>query len=51
MIFCMHSLALNENIQNEARESIKNILVKYNGHLCYEAIMEMTFLGQIIEGN
>ena len=51
MVFCIHLLSHSQTIQHEARESIKKILIKYNGQFCYEAIMEMTFLGQIIEGN
>lgn len=51
MIFCLHLLAHHQEIQNEARESIKSILIKYNGEFCYEAVQEMTFVEQIIEGD
>lgn len=51
MIFCLHLLAHHQTIQDEARESIRNILVKYNGNWCYDAVMEMSFMEQIIEGD
>lgn len=50
MIFCLHTLAHHQNIQDEARESIRKILVKHNGKWSYEAVMEMSFVEQIIEG-
>lgn len=50
MIFCLHLLAHHQTIQEEARESIRKIIVKHNGEWCYEAVMEMNFLEQIIEG-
>jgi cytochrome P450 family 6 len=51
MIFCLHLLAHHQEIQSKARESIKKILVKYDGNWSYEAVMEMSFLEQIIEGS
>lgn len=50
MIFCLHLLAHHQQIQHEARESIKRILEKHDGNWCYDAVMEMSFLEQIIEG-
>lgn len=50
MIFCLHLLAHHQDIQSKARESIKEILVKYDGNWSYDAVMEMSFLEQIIEG-
>lgn len=51
MIFCLHLLAHHQSVQDEARQSIREILVKHNGDWSYEAVMEMTFLEQIIEGD
>lgn len=51
MIFCLHLLAHHQEIQEEARQSIKNILIKHNGEWSYEAVMEMSFVEQIIEGD
>ena len=50
MIFCLHTLAHHQDIQDEARKSIKNVLIKHNGKWCYDAVMEMSFVEQIIEG-
>jgi hypothetical protein len=51
MIFCLHLLAHHQSIQDEARNSIKNVLDKYNGEWCYDAVMEMNYIEQIIEGD
>lgn len=51
MIFCLHLLAHHQKIQDKARESIKSILIKHNGQWSYDAVMEMNFVEQIIEGN
>lgn len=50
MIFCLHLLAHHQNIQEEARESIQKTLNKHDGNWSYDAVMEMSFLEQIIEG-
>lgn len=51
LTFALHLLAHNQDIQRKARESIRNVLIKHNGIWCYEAIMEMKYIEQIIEGN
>lgn len=51
LTFTLHLLAHNQHIQNKARESIRNVLIKHNGIWCYEAIIEMKYIEQIIEGN
>lgn len=50
MIFCLHLLAHHQKIQDEARESIKKILDRHDGNWSYDAVMEMSFVEQIIEG-
>lgn len=45
----MHSLAFEQEIQEKARQSINDALKKYNNEWCYDAIMEMTYLEQVIE--
>ncbi|CRK91124.1 CLUMA_CG004812, isoform A [Clunio marinus] len=49
MVFCLHLLAHHQDIQDQARESIKKNLAKYDGVWCFDAIMEMEFIEQIIE--
>jgi Cytochrome P450 len=50
MIFCLHLLAHHQAIQEEARQSIARVIGKHNGEWSYEAVMEMGFIEQIIEG-
>lgn len=50
MIFCLHLLAHHQEIQEEARESIKKVLSKYDGKWSYDVVSELSFLDQIIEG-
>lgn len=53
LVYCLYELALGDQkyIQNLAREEITTVLKKYDGNLCYEAIGEMTYIGQIVAGN
>lgn len=50
--YCLYELALekHKHIQDKARKEISTILKKYNGELTYEAINEMTYIDQIVNG-
>lgn len=52
LTYCLYELAMekHKHIQNEARREIFAILDKHNGNLTYEALNEMTFIDQIING-
>lgn len=50
MTFALHELALNEKIQTKARDEIKNVLDKHEGHFTYEAMLEMNYITQILNG-
>lgn len=50
MTFCLYELALNAEVQNKARKEIRMILNKHHGKFTYEAMMEMKYLDQIING-
>lgn len=52
LTYCLYELALDKHkhIQDEARREIRTILEKYDGNLTYEAIHEMTYIDQIING-
>lgn len=49
LTFALHSLASDKDIQDRARQSIKEVLDKYDGEWCYDSIIEMTFIDQVIE--
>jgi cytochrome P450 family 6 len=47
--FTLHSLAFHDEIQEKARQTIRNVLKKYDNEWCYESVMEMNYLDQIID--
>ncbi|KAI7815421.1 cytochrome p450 [Rhyzopertha dominica] len=50
MSFCLYELSINEHIQNKVREEVKEILDKHGGKMTYEAMQDMKYLGQVIDG-
>lgn len=50
LTFAFYQLALNQDIQEKARDSVNEILSKYDGEWCYDALIEMSYLEQIVEG-
>lgn len=48
---CLFELSQNLTIQRKARNEIKNVLAKYNNQPTYEALKEMVYLQQCIDGN
>ncbi|XP_063823146.1 cytochrome P450 6B6-like [Ostrinia nubilalis] len=42
--FTLHQLAFNPDVQKKVQNEIDDVLDKYNGSLCYDAIKEMTYL-------
>jgi hypothetical protein len=47
----MYELAVNENFQKKARESVQRVLKKHGNILNYESVSEMDYLEQCINGN
>lgn len=48
--FCMYELAKNREIQEKVHEEIDSILAKHGGQITYEAVAEMTYLENCIDG-
>lgn len=48
MTFCLHELSLNEDIQEKARNNIREVLARHDGKITYESLNEMTYLEQCI---
>lgn len=50
MTFAFYELALNPEIQERAREEVRQVMEKHGGELTYEAAMELRYIDQIIQG-
>lgn len=50
MNFCLYELARHPEIQSKVRDEIRRVLAKYDGKFTYEALMDMTYLGQVVDG-
>ncbi|XP_059610504.1 probable cytochrome P450 6a17 [Phlebotomus argentipes] len=49
MEWCLCLLALHPEIQDRARDEIREVMEKWNGELSYEAVQELTYLRQCID--
>lgn len=50
MTFAFYELALNPDIQERAREEVRDAMQRHGGALSYEAAMELKYIDQIING-
>ncbi|XP_055714130.1 probable cytochrome P450 6a23 [Phlebotomus papatasi] len=48
MMYCLYELALNPDIQEKTREHINHVLQQHNNEFTYEAMMDMTYLEQVV---
>lgn len=48
--FNLYHLALNKDIQTKAREEVEEMLRANNGKATFDALTNMTYLGNIISG-
>ncbi|XP_055697216.1 probable cytochrome P450 6a20 isoform X1 [Phlebotomus papatasi] len=49
MEFTLSNLALHPEIQERARQEVRDVMKKYNGELTYEAVQELIYLRQCID--
>lgn len=48
--FCLFELAINQEIQQKAREEVVQVLEGHDGRVSYESLQEMKYLSQVIDG-
>ena len=50
LTFCMYELSMNEDVQEQARKDAKESIEKHDGEFSYEAVNNMHYLDQCING-
>lgn len=50
LTFCLYELAINPDIQSKTRQEIQRVLRQHDGKLTYEAIMNMRYVEQVLQG-
>lgn len=50
MTFALYEIAANLTIQEKIRQEIETVLDRYNGNLTYDAVMEMSYLENVLQG-
>lgn len=51
MTFALYELSINPEYQDRLREELIAILRKYNDEICYDSLVELEFMQQVIDGN
>ena len=50
MTFCLYELAINQEIQDKARDEILSVMNAHDGKITYEALGEMHYLSMVFNG-
>lgn len=50
MTLALYALSKRQDIQDKLRSEIFEVLRKYNGELTYEALNDMKYMQQVLEG-
>jgi cytochrome P450 family 6 len=50
LTYAIYAMAQRKDLQEKARESVKKVLEKYDGEFTYEAVNEMQYIEQCING-
>lgn len=50
MTFAFYELAVNQDVQDKARQEVEEVLSRHDGKWTYEAAMELTYIDQVING-
>ena len=50
MTFCFYELAINQEIQDRARDEILTVMKAHDGKITYEALGEMHYLHMVFNG-
>jgi cytochrome P450 family 6 len=50
LTYCIYELSQHEDIQKKARESIRKVLKEHDGEFTYEAVNEMQYVEQCVNG-
>lgn len=50
MTFVLFELSQHQEIQEKLREELIRVLKKYDNRMCYDLLIELEYMGQVIEG-
>ena len=50
MTFALYELAKHQDVQEKLRNEIRSVLAKHDGKITYDAIQEMKYMNQVIDG-
>lgn len=49
--FALYELSQNAEIQEKVREELIQVLKKYDNKMCYDALKDLTYMQQVLDGN